>query len=68
MEEAREEADRFIDNCISDEELIEAINNGEHKLTLTTELENIHTDDYTWLERVVFGDKLSKETTYYFED
>ena len=67
MRDRREEADRLIDNDISDEDLYEAIRAGKTKLTVSTELKNIH-PGLPPLGRILFGDKLTKETTYHFDE
>jgi len=67
MRDRRREADRYISNYMSDKDLYEAMRHGSRKVTKTTELKNIHSGQPP-LGRLVFGDKLTKETTYYLED
>lgn len=67
MKESRDEANRLISNRISDENLRYLLNRGKGEVTVRTELKNIHTH-LTPLGRLVFGDKLTKETTYYLDD
>ena len=67
MRSRREEADRLINNDISDEDLYEAIRTGKTKLIVSTELKNIH-PGLPLPGRILFGDKLTKETTYYFDE
>ena len=67
MKERSREANRLISNKISDENLRHLMRSGKGKITVRTELKNIHTH-LTPLGRLLFGDKLTKETTYYFDD
>lgn len=66
MKERTSEANRLISNRISDENLRHLMRSGKGKITVRTELKNIHTH-LTPLGRLVFGDKLKKYTTYYIE-
>ncbi len=66
MKERSREANRLISNRISDENLRRLMKSGNGKITVRTELKNIHTH-LTPLGRLLFGDKLTKETTYYID-
>ena len=67
MKERSREANRLISNRISDENLRHLMRSGKGKITVRTELRNIH-PGLPPLPRLLFGDKLTKETTYYFDD
>ena len=65
--EANEDADRLIDNKVPEALLQEAIRDGRGKVVVKTELKNIH-PGIPPLGRLLIGDKLTKETTYYFDE
>jgi len=56
-----------INNYISDEDLLHCMKHGQRKITKTTTLNN-YSSDQPILGRLLFGNDLTKETTYYLED
>lgn len=66
--EAREEANRLIRDDYLDAHLLDAMRRtGKRTITTKTELKNIHPNKPI-LGRLLFGDKLTKETKYYLDD
>ena len=65
--EAEEEASKLIDHKLLSAELYEAIENGEGMFRVETELKNIHPGQPI-LGKLLIGDRLKKETTYYLEE
>ncbi len=65
--EAKEDANRLINNKIPERFLQDAMRGGRGKVTVKTELKNIH-PGVPPLGRLLIGDKLTKETTYYFHE
>jgi len=58
---------RRLANPISDADLTHASRAGQRKFSVRTELTN-DSDMLSPLGRLVFGDTLTKETTYYLDD
>ncbi len=65
--DAEEEANSLISNDVPDEILRNAWRSGKASVTVKTQLRGIH-PDLPPLGRLVFGDRLTKETTYYFDE
>ncbi len=65
--DAEEEANSLINDDIPDGILCNAWRSGKESLTVKTQLRGIH-PDLPLLGRLVFGDRLTKETTYYFDE
>ena len=65
--EAEKEADKLIPDNISDVELYDAMSSGKRTFTVKTELKNIH-PGIPLHSRLMFGDKLTKKTTYYLDE
>ena len=66
-QEAEGEADRLIDNKIPHGFLQDAMKDGRGKIIVKTELKNFH-PDVPLPGRLLIGDRLTKETTYYFDE
>ncbi len=65
--EVKEDANRLINNKVSEAFLQDAMRSGRGKVSVKTELRNIN-PSVPPLGRLLFGDKLIKETTYYFDE
>lgn len=65
--EEKEEASSLIHHEVLEDELFEALKKGRGVVRVETKLKNIHPNK-PLLGRLIFGDNLKKETTYYLDD
>jgi len=66
-QEEKEQADALIGDAV-DEEILRCVRSeGRTSLTVKTEIRN-HNPGLPPLGRFVFGDRLTKQTTYYLDD
>ena len=65
--EANKKANQLIQDDLLEEDLLRAMRSGQEEMVVKTELKNINPNQPI-LGRIFFGNRLIKETRYYFEE